>query len=223
MNELTAVVIGATGLTGTSLVEQLLLDSNFKSIRILVRKTVNLSHPKLEQFVVDFDDINDYASKFGEGDIIFCCVGTTQKKVKNDKIAYEKVDYDIPVNAARIGMQKNFKKYLLVSAIGAKEQSTNFYLGLKGKTENAIAAIPFESVSIFRPSLLLGKRNEQRFGEKIARGIAEVFSFTFYGALRKYHPVDAKNVAAAMIQQSKSEERGVHYFDYEGIMDLAEN
>jgi uncharacterized protein YbjT (DUF2867 family) len=223
MNELTAVVIGATGLTGSLLLEQLLTDNHFKTIRILVRKTVNVIHPKLEQFIVDFDDINDYASKFGEGDVIFCCVGTTQKKVKNDKIAYEKVDYDIPVNAAKIGIQKNFKKFLLISAIGAKEPSPNFYLNLKGKTENAIAAMPFESISIFRPSLLLGKRNEQRFGEKMARGIAEIFSFTFYGRLRKYHPVDAKHVAAAMIQQSKSNERGVHYFDFEGIMNLAEN
>jgi uncharacterized protein YbjT (DUF2867 family) len=223
MNELTAVVIGATGLTGTLLLEQLLTDNDFKTIRILVRKKVNISHPKLEQLVVDFDDINDYANKFGKGDVIFCCVGTTQKKVKNDKIAYEKVDYDIPVNAAKIGIQKKFKKFLLVSAIGAKEQSSNFYLSLKGKTENAIAAMPFESVAVFRPSLLLGKRNEHRFGEKMAQGIAEIFSFTFYGWLRKYHPVDAKHVANAMIQQSKSKDRGVHYFDFEGIMNLSEN
>lgn len=223
MNELTAVVIGATGLTGRLLLEQLLTDNDFKTVRILVRKTVNISHPKLEQLIVDFDDINDYANNFGEGDIIFCCVGTTQKKVKNDKIAYKKVDYDIPVNAARIGIQKKFKKFLIVSAIGAKEQSSNFYLSLKGKTENAIAAIPFESVEIFRPSLLLGKRNEYRFGEKIARAISEVFSFTFYGILRKYHPIDAKNVAAAMVKQSKINDPGVHYFDFEEIMDLVEN
>jgi uncharacterized protein YbjT (DUF2867 family) len=223
MNELTAVVIGATGLTGRLLLEQLLTDKDFKIVRILVRKTINIIHPKLEQLIVDFDDINDYTSKFGEGDIIFCCVGTTQKKVKNDKIAYTKVDYDIPVNAARIGIQKNFKKFLIVSSIGAKEQSSNFYLSLKGKTENAIAKMPFESVAIFRPSLLLGKRNEYRFGEKIARAIAEILSFTFYGMLRKYHAIDAKNVAAAMIQQSKKNDSGVHYFEYEEIMDLVEN
>ncbi len=223
MNELTAVVLGSTGLTGSLLLEQLLADNDFKLIRILVRKTVKMVHPKLEQVIVDFDDINDYADKLGEGDIIFCCVGTTQKKVKNDKIAYEKVDYDIPVNGARIGIHKNFKKFLIVSSIGANEQSSNFYLSLKGKTENAIAEIPFESIAIFRPSLLLGKRNEYRFGEKIARGIAEIFSFTFYGVLRKYHPVDAEKVATAMIRQSKSDNHGVHYFDFEGIMNLSEN
>lgn len=221
MNELSAVVIGATGLTGNFLVEELLKDNAFKIVRILVRKPVKILHPKLQQEIINFNDINDFADKFGEGDVIFCCIGTTQKKVKNDKIAYEKIDFDIPVNAARIGISKNFKKYLIVSAIGANEKSSNFYLKLKGKTENALKQFPFESISIFRPSILIGQRNEFRFGEKIIHAITEVFSFLFFGMLRKYHSIDALNVAKAMVKQSKSNEPGLHYFEYDGMMDLA--
>lgn len=223
MNELTAVVIGATGLTGNFLVEELLKDPGFKTVRIIVRKPVRMIHPKLQQEITDFNDIYDYTNKFGEGDIIFCCIGTTQKKVKNDKIAYQKIDFDIPVNAAKIGISKKYKKYLIVSAIGANENSSNFYLGLKGKTENALKEFPFESISIFQPSMLLGERKEFRFGEKIAQVIMEIFSFLFFGLLRKYHPIDASNVAKAMAAQSKKHDPGVHYFEYAGIMNLVRN
>ncbi len=222
MNEPTAVVIGATGLTGSLLVQDLLNDKFFKVVRILVRKPVRIAHQKLQQQIVDFNNMDDYSKNFGEGDIIFCCIGTTQKKVKNDKIAYEKIDFDIPLNAARIGLDKGFKKFLIVSAIGADEKSSNFYLRLKGRTENALAQLPFESVDIFRPSILLGKRNEYRLAEKIIQAITEIFSFIFFGMLRKYHPIDAKNVAKAMIAKSKIYDRGVHFYDYEGIMKLAE-
>ncbi len=222
MNQQTAVIIGATGLTGNLLVEELLKDADFKTIRILVRRLVKIIHPKLQQQIVNFDNLNDYTDKFSEGDIIFCCIGTTQEKVKNDKTAYEKIDFDIPVNAARIGISKKFKKYLIVSAIGANENSSNFYLKLKGKTENALKKFPFESISIFRPSILLGERKEFRLGEKIAQVIMEIFFFLFFGLLRKYHPIDASNVAKAMIKQSKNNEPGVHYLEYNEIVNLVQ-
>lgn len=221
MNELTAVVIGATGLTGNFLVEELLKDTAFKTVRVLVRRHINNFNPKLQQEIVNFSNKDDYAGKFGQGDIIFCCVGTTQKKVKNDKTAYEKIDFDIPVNAARIGFEKGFKKFLIVSSIGANENSSNFYLKLKGRTENALKKFGYESICIFRPSILLGKRNEHRLGETLARGITEIFSFLFFGFLQKYHPVDAEKVARAMVKQSKLFSRGVHYFTYAEIMDLS--
>ena len=162
MNELTAVVIGASGLTGSYVVEELLKDTAFGIVRILVRRPVQLIHNKLQEEVVDFNDINNYTQKFGEGDIIFSCIGTTQKKMKGDKAAYEKIDFDIPVNAARVGIAKSYKKFLMVSSVGANEHSPNFYLKLKGKTENAISKLEFESICFFRPSVLLGERKELR-------------------------------------------------------------
>lgn len=223
MNELTAVVIGATGLTGNLLVQELLKDGAFKTVRVIVRKPVKIIHPKLEQAIVNFDDITDYTDKFGEGDMIFCCIGTTKKNVKNDKIVYEKIDFDIPVNAAKIGISKKYKKYLIISAIGANENSANFYLKLKGKTENALKQFPFESISIFHPSILIGERKEFRLGEKIIQLIAEIFSFLFFGFLGKYHSIDAKNVAKAMVAQSKINEPGIHTFEYAEMMSLAQN
>lgn len=221
MNELTAVIIGATGLTGNLVVEELLKDTDFKSVRVLVRKPVINIHPKIEQQIVDFNDFDDYDKKFGGGDVIFCCVGTTQKKVNGDKILYEKIDHDIPVNAAKIGVAHHFKKFLIVSAVGANENSSNFYLKLKGKTENSLKKFPFESLSIFQPSLLNGNRKENRTGEKIAQVLMDILSFLFLGPLQKYKAIGADNLARAMVYESKQKKAGTHYYQYPGMMDMA--
>ena len=115
MNKQTAVVIGATGLIGSHVVEELLKDDTFTIVRTLTRKPLTIIHPKLQQRMVNFNDMDDYKEKFGEGDVIFCSIGTTQKKVQGDKAAYNKVDYDIPVNAAQMGFPgdtKNIYWYL---------------------------------------------------------------------------------------------------------------
>jgi uncharacterized protein YbjT (DUF2867 family) len=221
MNELTATVIGATGLIGSLVLEELLKDDHFKTVRALVRRDLNMNHPKLQQSIVNFNDINDFTKRFGEGDIIFCCIGTTQKKVKGDLVAYAKIDFDIPVNAARIGVSKNYKKFLIVSSVGANENSSNFYLQLKGKTENALKQFEFESLEIFQPSILTGKRNEKRITEQIAQATMKFISFLFIGALKKYKPVAAKNVAKAMVAVSKKATRGVHYYQYAQMIKLA--
>lgn len=221
MNELTAVVLGASGLTGGLLVNELLNDKDYKTVRVLVRKTLGIIHPKLQQHVVDFNDKDDFARKMGDGDVIFSCIGTTQKRVKGDKKLYEKIDHDIPLNAAEIGISHNFKKFLIVSAVGANENSSNFYLKLKGKTENALKKIPFESLSIFQPSLLNGKRKETRIKEQIAETIMDLLSFLLLGPLQKYRAIGANNVARAMVYAGKQQKAGISYYHYGQMMDMA--
>ncbi len=223
MNEQTALVIGASGLIGGFVVEELLNDKDFKTVRVLVRRNLTLIHPKLQQEIVNFNDINDYTEKFGVGDVIFCCIGTTQNKVKGDKVAYEKIDFDIPVNAARMGIVNKFKKYLIVSSVGANENSSNFYLKLKGKTENAMKQFSYQSISIFRPGQLLGKRNEYRSGEKILQAATKFMSRFLFGSLKKYHSINAKDVAKAMVKKSKKNDSGIFVLNYSEMMELVKN
>ncbi len=100
MNQLTAVVLGASGLTGGLLVDELLNDKDYKTVRVLVRKNLSVIHPKLQQQILDFNSKESLSDKMGEGDVIFSCIGTTQKKVKGNKNLYKQIDHDIPVNAA---------------------------------------------------------------------------------------------------------------------------
>ena len=215
-----AVIIGASGLIGSHLLDQMLNDHAFITVKILVRKELEIKHHKLRQVVVNFNNINDYTNKLGTGESIFCCIGTTQKKVKGDKDAYEKIDHDIPVNAAKIEVANGFKKFLIVSSVGANASSSNFYLQLKGRTEGDIMKFPFESISIFRPSMLLGKRKEWRPGERIGQVVMQSLSFAFAGGFKKYKPIEAEDVARAMIAQSKLNEKGVSLLEYMEIKEL---
>ena len=195
-----ATVIGATGLIGSHLLELLLADDNFDSVRILLRRPFDLTHPKLEKKLVDFSDMESFRLALEDSDVIFCAIGTTQKKVKGDKSAYRKVDFDIAVNAAQLGKLCGCETFVLVSAVGANSQSNNFYLKLKGETEEAVKATGIKSIHIVRPSLLLGDRKEFRLGEKMAQWVMPVFSFLIP---KKYRPIHAKKGAEMMINAAK--------------------
>ena len=220
MHRKTAVVLGATGLIGQHLVQELLQNEFFSKVRILVRRPIPLQHAKADIQIVNFRDEKDIAARLDIGDVIFCCVGTTRRKVKGNKTEYRKVDYDIPIITARLGVQHGFNQYLLVSAIGANPLSANFYLQLKGCVEEDVAAFPFESIHIFRPSMLLGKREEFRLGERIGHAVMKGFSFLLAGAWRRFKPIQAAQVAHAMVEAANREELGVHIHEYDDMMHL---
>jgi uncharacterized protein YbjT (DUF2867 family) len=221
MQSLTAVVLGATGLIGEQLVQLLLNNAAFSKVRILVRRPVQLSHPKLEVEAVDFNNLTEYRSKLGHGDCIFCCIGTTNGKVKGDKIAYRKIDFDIPVNAANFGKDAGFSTYLLVSSVGANEKAANFYLNLKGHVEAAIAATGFGAFHVFRPSILLGKRKEFRLAEKTGKALMQAASVLFVGGLKKYKGIQSITVAQAMMHAATWGRKGVTLYHYDEIGELA--
>jgi uncharacterized protein YbjT (DUF2867 family) len=220
MHRKTAVVLGATGLIGQHLVQELLQNEFFSRVRILVRRPLTLNHPKVDIQVVNFNDEKDIAAKIDIGDVIFCCLGTTRKKVKGNKTEYRKVDYDIPIITARLGVQHGFSQFLMVSAIGANPVAANFYLQLKGCIEEDITALPFESIHIFRPSLLLGNRDEFRLGERIGSMLIPAISFLLIGAWRKYRPIQAAEVAKSMVAAANKEIAGVHLYEYDEMKTL---
>jgi len=222
MKAQTALVLGATGLIGSNLVKLLLTDDAYEKVIVLVRNAYPLLHPKLVVRIVDFNNHQEYQQSIGTGDCIFCCIGTTMKKVKNDKVVYRKIDYDIAVNAAKFGLTSGYSQFLLVSSVGANPASKNFYLQLKGEVEHTILALPFKSIHIFQPSMLLGKRSEFRAAELIGKGIMQVISFLFLGSLKKYRAIQAASVAKAMLAVSKSGQPVKRTYTYTEIIKLAE-
>lgn len=221
MQQRTTVVIGATGMIGNLVTQQLLKDDAFNKVRILVRKPVLLQHPKLETVLVNFADMDDYKNKLGNGDCIFSCIGTTQKNVKGDNQLYRSIDHDIPFHAATFGKEAGFQSFLMVSSVGANKTSSNFYLRLKGELEEAIDAVDFNSLHIFRPSILLGDRNEYRFGEHILQSTSRAFSALLFGSLRKYKAIEGKTVATAMVNAAKKTSQGKFLYEYDAIELLA--
>jgi uncharacterized protein YbjT (DUF2867 family) len=216
----TAAVIGSTGLIGGHLVELLARDRAFETVRLLVRRPVQPVHPKIEMKLVNFDEHESVKLAIDGCDAVFCAVGTTQKKVKGNKEAYRKVDYDIPVNAARFAAETRCQSFHLVSSVGANSKSNNFYLGLKGEVEERVQSFAIPVISIFRPSILLGNRDEKRPGEKIGQVAASFFAFLMMGGWEKYRPIEASYVAKAMIKTAKELKRGTSIYEYKAIRSL---
>jgi uncharacterized protein YbjT (DUF2867 family) len=210
-----AIILGATGLIGQELLAQLLKDEECLKVKILLRRNLpEIHHPKLQQQLVNFQDPLSLKKAIDKADVLFCCIGTTMKNVKGDKSLYRAIDYDIPVRAAEIAHQTGVSKFVLVSSLGANPSARNFYLRLKGEVESAISSIPFESVHIMRPSLLLGKRREARPTETVARFLLKPLSLLFLGSWIKYKSIEASAVAAAMVAVSKQHRPGIHVYEY---------
>ncbi len=217
MEQKTATILGSTGLIGGKLLELLLNDNIYNVIRLVVRQPVEFNHPSVRTVVIDFSDNESFKSAIAGSDALFCAVGTTQQKVKGDSAAYYKVDYDIPVNAARLCEETGCNVFLLVSSVGADSKSKNFYLKLKGEVEDKLREMKIASVSVFRPSMLLGKRKEFRFGEEVAKAISAPLSFLFPS---KYKPVKADIVARAMIAAAKKATPGFNVYHYDQMINI---
>jgi uncharacterized protein YbjT (DUF2867 family) len=216
-----ATLIGASGLIGSNLLNLLLNDPDYSQVKIAVRKSTGIHHPKLEEYIIDFSSNEAIEKTIAGSHVVFCSVGTTQSKVKGDKAAYSKVDYDIPVAAATAANQHHATRFILVSAIGANAKSNNFYLQLKGEVEEKLAGMSsIKSICVMQPSLLLGSRNEKRPGEKIGQLLMPLFSFLLIGSLKKYRPIQAIDVAKAMLAAGKSEREGFYRCSFSDIMSL---
>lgn len=217
MNSRTATIIGATGLIGSHLWELLKTDPYYDTIRLLVRRPFVHSDAKTEAKLIDFNDPESFKLGVYGSHAVFCAVGTTRKKTGGNKEAYRKVDYDIAVKAAQFCSETGCENYLLVSSVGASAKSKNFYLKLKGEIEGTISGYAISSISILRPSMLLGERKEKRTGERLAQSVMETFSLLIPA---KYKPIDAADVAQSMISISKEALPGVRVYEYEQMKNM---
>ncbi|MBO0959737.1 oxidoreductase [Neobacillus sp. MM2021_6] len=216
----TALILGASGLVGHELVKTLIQRNQYNKIYLLVRRPIgNFESKVCEQHTVDFDKLEAYPELFQVADV-FCCLGTTIKKAKS-KEAFRKVDYDYPVAAANLARKGGAEKYLIVSAMGADSQSRFFYNRVKGDVETSLKSVNLRSLHIFRPSLLLGKRKEFRFGEKLAAKASGIFNTIMVGPLRPYKAIEAKKVALAMAIAAESDATGVYTYPSHEIERIA--
>lgn len=219
MQALQYAVLGGTGLIGRELIALLADDPSVACVRMLVRRPLVSPHPKVEVKLVDFEDAESVKLAIDGCEAVFCAIGTTQKKVKGDKEAYKRIDFDIPVRAARVCHEIGCRKFLLVSAVGANSKSGNFYLRLKGHVEDAISLEPFASIHFFQPSLLLGNREEKRWVEKLSGRILPLLAPLMIGSFSRYRPIQARQVAIAMIKAAKSPALGVHRYQFREMVD----
>lgn len=199
----TAIIIGASGLTGSRVLSQLLEDPRYDHIKTFSRKSGNVTHTKLQEFVVDLTMPETFKEKF-TGDEVYCCIGTTRKKTP-DTETYRSIDIGIPLMAARLGKENGIKKMAVISAIGANKKSRFIYNRIKGEMEEAVLKEGPECVYILRPSFIGGKRMEKRAGESVGLALFRIFKPLFIGPMKKYAVVEADQIARRMIEEVNSD------------------
>lgn len=210
-------LFGATGLIGGYLLKFLLKDSDIHLINLVGRKPFHLQHDKINNIVIDFEDFSSILNSVSGSEIVFVSIGTTMSKVNGDKKKYKSVDFDIIFNIAKACKQKNVRQLIYVSSLGANSNSSNFYLRLKGEIDEAIAELNLNSTSVFRPSVLLGKRNESRPGEKILQLVMPLLDFIIPSDSKA---IKAEDVAKSMLNNSKNYKSGFHIFQYNQIKNI---
>ncbi|MDA9284555.1 NAD(P)H-binding protein [Flavobacteriaceae bacterium] len=210
-------LFGATGLIGSYLLEFLLKDSETHLINVVGRNPFHLQHDKINNIVIDFQDLSSISDSVTGSEVVFVSIGTTMSKVNRDKQKYKSVDFDIIFNVANACKQKNISQLIYVSSLGANSNSSNFYLRLKGEIEEAVAELNLTSTSVFRPSVLLGKRNESRPGEKLLQFAMPLLDFMIPSNSKA---IKAKDVAKSMFNTSKNYKSGVRIYHYNEIKEL---
>jgi uncharacterized protein YbjT (DUF2867 family) len=213
-----ALLIGASGLIGGHLLRLLVDDETFVRVTVLVRKPLSYRHPKLQEIVVDFDQLDRQRDTL-RGHDVFCCLGTTIGTAGSQE-AFRRVDFTYVVQAASIAASNGAEQFLLVSSLGANKNARVFYSRVKGEIEEAVSKLPFKSIQIFRPSVLQGARRESRPNEQFAVTILKLTSFILIGGLRRYRPVEAQAVAKAMLAVAKQQKTGVTIYESEQIQTL---
>jgi uncharacterized protein YbjT (DUF2867 family) len=215
----TALIAGSSGLIGKELLTYLLNGDEYDNVIALVRSPLHIKHPKLQVSVVNFDDLHSHQEVFQNVDDVFCCLGTTIKKAKT-RTAMKKVDVHYPVTIGKIARAQGAKQYLVVSSLGANPNSAVWYSKMKGILEEELKALSFDSLQIFRPSLLLGQRNEYRFGEAMAAVIYPTLSFLLVGSMKKYRAIPGKQVAFAMYKTAQFPKKGTTIYLSDQIAEM---
>jgi uncharacterized protein YbjT (DUF2867 family) len=202
MNQKTAIILGATGLTGRLLLRKLIADDSYTSIKLFSRKSSGNTAPKIKEFVGDILQLEHFKNDF-TADEVFCCIGTTSAKTK-DRAVYKAIDFGIPFAAAKLAKENDIPTYLVVSAMGANSKSKIFYNRTKGEMEQAVLSQKIPNTYILRPSLILGERNEKRPGESLGAVMLKLTNVFLIGRLKKYRAIEADCIAEAMINLAKS-------------------
>ena len=211
-------LFGPTGLIGNEILKLLENDSDFENINVVSRRPLELKSKKSTLNIIDFKDFNSYLNVIDRSDVVLAAIGTTQSKVGFNKKKYREIDFDIISNTVKACKEKNVKHFSFVSSAGADINNKSFYLKLKGEIEKEVESKQLKSSTVHRPSLLLGNRKENRFGEKIAQILIPLISFLFPN---NYKPIKASDVAKAMVTESKKIEPGFKIYHYRDILKLS--
>ncbi|MEM7180429.1 MAG: oxidoreductase [Spirochaetota bacterium] len=218
MEAKTALLAGSTGLIGSHCLSLLLASPVYAHVYSLSRRSTGTKHSKLQEQIIDFERALSLELPSANIDV-YCCLGTTIAKAGSQE-KFRKVDFDYVLNLGRFAKEINATSFSVVSSLGADSSSGVFYLQVKGEIEAALHELKLSSLHIFQPSLLLGKREETRFGEEMGSFLSGLISPIFIGGLKKYKPIAGETVAKAMLHYAQTPNPGSKIYQSDRLQDF---
>ena len=194
------MILGATGLVGSDVLNRLLVEEVYKNVISLNRRTLNIQNERLTQHIVDMSRI-EYLDIDLKGGDAFCCIGTTIKRAGSES-QFKRIEYDYAMAYAKLAKKSGARHFLLVSAAGASLDAKTFHLRVKGKLEKDIEALGFECVTILKPNFLLGQRSEFRLKDSFGGFILKRIAGALVGPFEKFKAVDSSAVGWRMVNEA---------------------
>jgi uncharacterized protein YbjT (DUF2867 family) len=206
-----AIVIGATGLVGKSIILQLLKRPDISEVKVFTRRSTQIHDSKLIEHIVDFEKVNDWKSEV-TGDVLFSALGTTLKTVGTKEAQY-RIDHDYQFMVALAAASNGVQNYVLISSVNASSKSPFFYLKMKGQLDDKVSTLTFKSVSILRPGPLKGHREKPRLTEEISTALLSKLPLS-----AGMKPVDGDQVAKVAINSGLAGKPGVEIYEAKSIL-----
>jgi len=206
------LLVGGTGAVGKRVISHTLLEQTYEALITLGRRESNTSDPRHAHHVVDFEQIELHQSIIDARDVV-CTLGTTIKKA-GSRERFEAIDHGYPLRIAKLAKANGVERFVLVTSLGADARASNHYLRTKGRLEDDVIALGFESVVILRPSLLIGEREERRLGEEAGKIANRLFSKLIP---RRYRGIDVDVIAQRIAQVGREAPKGVVIYESEQI------
>jgi uncharacterized protein YbjT (DUF2867 family) len=211
------LLVGATGLVGTRVMEQCVGRGDVRLIALTRREAPMPKGARMEMLVADPAEWDRAVASVGP-DAVICALGTTWRKAGKDEAAFRAVDEELVLHVARAARAAEVKNFVLVSSVGAGLGSRTFYLRLKGEVEAALRRLKFYRLDILRPGLLRGpRRGDRRLGERVGIWLSPLANLFLHGSRRQFRAIDARLVARAALQGAKEKARGTFVHDYDAI------
>jgi uncharacterized protein YbjT (DUF2867 family) len=231
INKRTILLAGATGLVGSAVLQRCVADRTIAAIIVPTRRPVSMKHAKIRNVVMDLLSVengepsaglSDAIAKVSDGkiDAYISALGTTIKTA-GSREAFISVDRDLVCRFAEIAKQQNARQVVFVSSVGATRQASNFYLRVKGETEDMLERMKFDRVDILRPGVLLGSRQDSRPSEAIAQKLSFIYNPFLRGPLRRYRAIEADAVAAAALELLRKKETGIFVHENAEMLEIS--
>jgi uncharacterized protein YbjT (DUF2867 family) len=200
------LILGATGLVGRNALAQALAQPAITHVIAPTRKRLPQDDKLMNPVATNLELLLADVERWG-ADAAICATGTTIKKA-GSKEAFRSVDHDLPLAFAQLAHQAGTQSFALVSAMGASVDSSFFYARVKGELERDVHQIGFRSLTILRPGIIEGERDEVRLGERFVLKLSHFLSPIL---AKRFHLNSASKIAQVLVDAVVTEEPGCHF------------